>query len=232
MLRLQSVPVIPVERVFEALSRTVSATGGAAPVILFFATFVEYVFPPFPGDAVVILGAWYAVHGELSWPLTFVSVTAGALAGAWVDYEVGVVLGRRLDARALKRGPLSAERLGRFEASYRRWGAWLLVANRFLPGVRAFLFVAAGAARIPLRNVLVYGGISAALWNVVLLAAGGLVAENQDELLALSRRYTLGVSAVAAGVAALALIGVVVRRRRAARAARAARAGRAGSEAP
>jgi membrane protein DedA with SNARE-associated domain len=218
--------VISAERVLEALSRTVSATGGAAPAILFFATFVEYVFPPFPGDAVVILGAWYAVRGELSWPLTFVSVTAGAIAGAWVDHRVGVALGRRLDARALRRGTLSVERLARFEASYRRWGAWLLVANRFMPGVRAFLFVAAGASGIPLRRVLLYGGISAALWNVVLLAAGGLVAENQAELLALSRRYTTGAVAVGAAILALVLLGVVVRRRRA------ARARRAGPEAP
>jgi membrane protein DedA with SNARE-associated domain len=206
------------ERLLEALTRAVSATGGAAPAILFFATFVEYVFPPFPGDAVVILGAWYAVHGELSWPVTFLSVTAGALAGAWVDYRIGVALGRRLDARAVRRGTLSFERLARFEASYRRWGAWLLVANRFLPGVRAMLFVAAGASGIPLRKVLVYGGISAALWNAVLLAAGGLVAENQEELLALSRRYTAGAVVLAAGVLALVLVGVAVRRRRAARA--------------
>jgi membrane protein DedA with SNARE-associated domain len=218
--------VISAERVLEALARAVSATGGAAPPILFFATFVEYVFPPFPGDAVVLLGAWYAVQGELSWPLTFVSVTAGAIAGAWVDHRVGVALGRRLDARALRRGTLSVERLARFEASYRRWGAWLLVANRFMPGVRAFLFVAAGASGIPLRRVLLYGGISAALWNVVLLAAGGLVAENQAELLALSRRYTTGAVAVGAAILALVLLGVVVRRRRA------ARARRAGPEAP
>jgi membrane protein DedA with SNARE-associated domain len=209
--------VITGERLLEALSDAVSATGGAAPAILFFATFVEYVFPPFPGDAVVILGAWYAVHGELSWPVTFLSVTAGALAGAWVDYRIGVALGRRLDARAVRRGSLSVERLARFEASYRRWGAWLLVANRFLPGVRAMLFVAAGASGIPLRRVLVFGGLSAAIWNVVLLAAGGLLAENQDELLALSRRYTEGALVVVAAVLAVVLVGVAVRRRRAAR---------------
>ena len=40
---------------------------------------VEYVFPPFPGDTLVVLGAWYAVNGKISWPLAFAAVTAGAV---------------------------------------------------------------------------------------------------------------------------------------------------------
>ena len=58
----------------QTLADAVSRTGPVAPLILFAASFVEYLFPPFPGDLVVVLGAWYAVQGELSWPATFVSV--------------------------------------------------------------------------------------------------------------------------------------------------------------
>ena len=178
------------QRLAAALAETVSRTGDFAPVILFFATFVEYVFPPFPGDLLVVLGAWYAVEGTLSWPVTFVSVTAGAVAGAWVDYRIGQALGRRLDARAATRSPITAARLARFEASYRRWGAWLLVGNRFMPGLRAFVFLAAGASGIPVRRVMLLGGLSAALWNVFLLGAGALVAHNLEELVGVVDRYT------------------------------------------
>jgi membrane-associated protein len=218
--------VPPAQRLAEALAEAVARTGDLAPLILFFASFVEYVFPPFPGDLVVVLGAWYAVHGALSWPATFAAVTAGAIAGAWVDYRIGAAVGRRLDRRLAKRSALSAERLARFEASYRRWGAWLLVANRFLPGFRAFLFVAAGASGIPLREVLVLGGISAALWNAALLAAGGAAARSLPELMALFERYTRAAWIAIAVAAALALGLVAVRRLRAARAARVARAAR------
>lgn len=174
----------------DALADLVTRTGDFAPVILFFATVVEYVFPPFPGDLLVVLGAWYAVHGTLSWPATFASVTAGAVVGAWIDYRIGAALGRRLDRRAAATGSLSHDRLVRFEASYRRWGSLLLLTNRFFPGVRAFIFLAAGASGIPLRRVLVFGGISAALWNALLLAAGGLLARNASELVTLFERYT------------------------------------------
>ncbi len=200
--------------IVDALAGAVSRTGDVAPLVLFLATFVEYVFPPFPGDLLVVLGAWYAVQGVLSWPATFAAVTAGALAGAWVDHRIGVALGRRVDRSLAARSALSAERLARFEASYRRWGDLLLLLNRFFPGVRAFFFVAAGASGIPLRKVLLLGGVSAALWNALLLAAGGLLARNVNDLVALFERYTQ-IAWALLGLAGLAAAAGLVWRRRA-----------------
>lgn len=198
------------------LADLMARTGPHASALLFFAAFIEYVFPPFPGDALVVLGAWYATHGELSWPVTFAMVTAGALAGATADWWIGRWLGRRLDARAERGGlwGLDKARLERFEAAYRRWGGLFLVANRFLPGVRALFFVAAGAARTPLWEVLVYGGISAAAWNGLLLCAGAFAARNVEELVDLFAHYTVGAWAALAVAAAAALLLLWVARRR------------------
>ena len=207
----------PLQRLVAVLNDAMAQTGGLAPVILVGATFVEYVFPPFPGDLVVVLGAWWAVQGHLSWPATFAAVTAGALVGAWVDYRVGAWIGRRLEQRAtlpnVVHRVLTAERIARFEAEYRRWGGLLIAGNRFLPGVRAFLFVAAGAARVPLRKVLLLGALSAVLWNALLLAAGALLAKNLDELVSLSDRYTRAASTLLAAALLAGAAAWLLRRR-------------------
>jgi membrane protein DedA with SNARE-associated domain len=201
------------DRAAALLSDTVARTGPFAPAVLFGASFVEYVFPPFPGDTVVLLGAWYAARGALSWPTAFAAVTAGAMAGAWLDWRVGRALAPRLEARAAGRGRLDADRLARFDAAYQRYGGLLLVANRFLPGIRAFLFLAAGAARLPLGRVLLLGGISAALWNALLLAVGALLVRNLADMIAFFERYTeIAWWVMGAAAAALAL-GVALRRR-------------------
>ncbi len=194
------------------LGELVARSGPAALPVLFLASLVEYVFPPFPGDLLVLLGAWYAVQGVISWPLAFAVVTAGALVGATLDYAVGRWLAHRLDVRAGRRGPLSAERLAQFVNAYQRWGAALLVANRFMPGVRAFVFIGAGAAGIPLARVLLLGGISAALWNAILLAAGGLLVRSLPELLELFRAYSNLAWAVLLGAAVLIAAWAGVRR--------------------
>ncbi len=205
-----------VDRLAALLTDVVVHTGRFAPAVLFGASFVEYVFPPFPGDTIVVLGAWYAAHGALSWPAAFAAVTAGAVAGAWLDWRVGRAIVPSVKGRAALHGLLDAARLARFEAAYQRWGGLLLVANRFLPGIRAFLFVAAGAARIPLGKVLLLGGLSAALWNVLLLGVGALLARNLQDMSAIVDRYTRGTWIAMGLVAALLVLRAVLRRRGAA----------------
>lgn len=192
-------------RLTELLRQLLERTGPAAPALLFLAAFLEYVFPPFPGDLLVVLGAWYATHGELSWPVTFAAVTAGAVCGAAADWRLGRWLGARIDERAGRGRVLGLDRaqVERFEALYRRYGPLFLVANRFLPGVRAFFFLAAGASHIPLWEVLLFGGLSAAAWNGLLLAGGAYAARNLEELVQLFDRFTRG-AWLALGAAALA----------------------------
>jgi membrane-associated protein len=187
-------------------------SGPAAPAILFLASLVEYVFPPAPGDLLVLLGAWYAVQGVISWPLAFAAVTGGAVLGSAMAYGLGRWLAPRLDAPVSWRGPLTAERLARFVSAYRRWGSALIVVNRFMPGLRAFVFVAAGAARIPLSRVLLLGGISAALWNALLLAAGALLVRTLPELIELFRAYSNVAWGVLLGAAILLALGAWLRR--------------------
>ena len=210
------------EELHARLAEFIAHTGAYAPAVLLLASFIEHVFPPFPGDVLVLFGAWYAVHGELSWPLTLLSVTAGAVIGAGVDWRIGRWVGARLEQRVETQtffgGRLTPESLAAFEERYRRYGPLLLVANRFLPGFRAFIFIAAGASRVPLRDVLVFGGISAALWNAGLLAAGALLAHNLTELIGLLERYTRGVATVLvllvlAFLVRKAVLGVARRRR-------------------
>lgn len=200
------------DRVAVSLTAIVQATGPFAWVVLFGASLVEYVFPPFPGDTIVLLGAWYAVQGAISYPAALIAVTAGAMLGAWFDWRVGWALAESAESHGRPRGRLDAERLARFEAAYRRWGSFLLLANRFLPGIRAFLFLAAGASRIPLRKVIALGGISALLWNGLLLFVGASMARNLDEMKEFFERYTNAAWIAMGLVAAIALAAFLVRR--------------------
>ena len=81
------------------LESVLGKAGPAAPLLLFLASFLEYVFPPVPGDAVAVLGAWYATHGGLSWTVLFASLSIGAMAGTAFDWRLGLWLGARLDDR-------------------------------------------------------------------------------------------------------------------------------------
>ncbi|MBW1872182.1 MAG: DedA family protein [Deltaproteobacteria bacterium] len=168
---------------------------GLGAVVLFCSSLIEYVFPPFPGDVITLFGAWLVVKGVWSFPFALILATSGSLLGAALDYAIGVWLSRRLDRlpaeKDVKRWtPLTKEKYGLLLAKFRRHGAIYILINRFLPGIRAFFFIVAGASRMSLWKVLVYAAISAVVWNTLLLGAGYSVGANWDDLRSLFASYT------------------------------------------
>jgi membrane-associated protein len=194
------------EDLVRALIDFLSAGQSAAGLgTLFLSAMIEYVLPPFPGDTVTLFGAFLAAVEGWSVPLVFVAVTAGSVAGAALDYALGRRLGRApvetLTGRKRRLRELAAPLIARFE----RRGAAYLALNRFLPGIRALLFVAAGMARLPAWKVLAWGAAAAALWNALIIAAGFAVGANWPRLLEWLRTYT-AIAWIAVGLIVLALV--------------------------
>lgn len=171
----------------ELLDRWIHAVGPLGYVALLLAAFIEYVFPPFPGDTVVLLGGVFAVRGERPWLLVLLAVTLGSVAGAAVDFYIGKRLAQRFES-----GEHFAERhpqLSSLHERMRRHGMWLIAFNRFLPGVRGPLFAAAGASGMNFRRVMLWGAFSAVLWNALIMGVGSAVGGNAERLESLLGQY-------------------------------------------
>jgi membrane-associated protein len=166
------------------------------------AALVEYVFPPFPGDAVCLFGAFLVGHAGWSLPVVFVAVMAGNLLGLSADFAFGRWMRRRTDRSGAPPDSYAA-RLVALEPRFARHAAWTLLVNRFLPGIRAFLFVGAGYYRVPYRRVVLYGFLSALAWNGLIFAAGVAVGMNWGELSIWMSRYTTAVWILLGVVAAV-----------------------------
>lgn len=192
---------------FDALVRELGPWG----VVLFgVAALLEYVFPPFPGDTVTLLGGAYASRGEHPLWLVLVVLMGFSVAGMALTWVVGRSLGKRLDAA--KEGPLvfglTHEQLRRAQVTMRERGEWVLVLNRFMPSFRAMVFVAAGASGTPLPRVLLLGSVSALAWNALLIFVGSKVGAHADQLEAWLSTYRF----IALGVTAVVLLGFLARR--------------------
>lgn len=204
-----------VAAVFEQLDTWMQAVGPLALLALGLAAMIEYIFPPFPGDTILLLGGVYAVRGEQSWVLVLAVVTAGSLVGAALNYWIGIQVAGRFERGTADRflGIRRTELL-RLQERMKARGKWLLVANRFMPGVRSLIFLAAGAARIPFATVMGLGAASALAWNVVILSAGIAVGGNLERLEAIFERYQTVALAIILAVIALVVVRAVIARRR------------------
>jgi membrane protein DedA with SNARE-associated domain len=182
--------VVRVRAVLETLDAWLTAVGPYGTWLLAAAACLEYLVPPFPGDTLLLLGGIYAVRGAQNPWLVLLAMTLGGSAGAWLQS----VLGRRLSLRVhsapegstllVSHGTLLSA-VGRLRAT----GTWLLLVNRFFPGIRAFAFVGAGLAEVPLGRALLFGFLSSLAWNGLVMGAGVAVGGNLEKLQALMGQY-------------------------------------------
>jgi membrane protein DedA with SNARE-associated domain len=195
----------------------ISAVGPAGYWVLGVAAMLEYLVPPFPGDSILLLGGVYAVRGDRPWLWVFIAVTLGSVLGAALNYAVGKWLSDRLDRhpeRPVLFGKVSHARIVALEERMRRSGGALIAVNRFMPGIRALVFLAAGASRMPFKRVMMLGAISAMAWNALVLGVGFAVGGNAERLQALLGRYqTLSIVVIVLVVATLAVRAVLRARR-------------------
>ena len=164
-----------------------------------------------PGDSLLFAaGLVSAAEGSgVSLTVLIIGVLVAAVAGDSVGYAFGARLGRPWLERRAAGGRLDARHLRRAEAFYERFGWFAVVAARWIPWVRTFVPILAGAARMPYRRFLPANIVGAVIWGAGLLVIGHLAA---TEPTLRHTSYVVAGAFVATSLV-LAVIGVVRRRR-------------------
>lgn len=191
----------------EAFDSAIQQVGPVGFLVLGLAAALEYVLPPFPGDSVVLLGGVYAVRGQQPYWLVFLAVLGGSVLGALANYSLGQWIGKRVERDPTRKTVLglSMRAIHDAEARMRKYGDWLIAANRFIPGIRGLFFVAAGMSGMRRGRVLALGALSAAAHTALLLGVGVAVGGNAERIGELVTRFQNAILGLMVA-AALALV--------------------------
>jgi membrane-associated protein len=143
-----------------------------------------------PGDTLLFAAGVLVKKGTFDQPLWLViAIEMGAaIAGNMVGYEIGRRGGPAVfnqpDSRLFK-----PEYVERTQAFFDRYGALAIVLGRFVPVVRTFITVMAGAGRMNFRTYATYTVIGGVLWTVSVTMLGyflgnvAFIADNIELLL-------------------------------------------------
>lgn len=139
--------------------------------------FIENIFPPFPSDVLVVFAGSLAGLGTIDFTVTLILTSLGSTFGFVVMYKVGDWFGLRI----LETGKLPfipTDQVHKVERWFRKYGYFLIVANRFLAGTRAIVSFFAGMSELPLLSTTILSFVSALVWNFLLLYAGLKLGQN------------------------------------------------------
>jgi len=146
--------------------------------------FVEcgLLFPILPGDSLLFAVGLFIATGDLKVGIgaACLILSASAFAGNVVGYEIG-----------RKAGPPLFHREGRFLNTrnfrkthdfFDKFGSKALVLGRFVPIVRTFITVIAGAGEMPRRKFFVWSLVGAVLWATGLTLLGYFLGDSVPAL--------------------------------------------------
>jgi len=126
-----------------------------------------------PGDSLLFTAGLLCAAGFAGLPLwallvfTPLAAIAGNLVGYWIGRRAGPAVFNRPDSRFFK-----AEFVDKSHAFFEKYGARTIVYARFVPIVRTFATVMAGASRMNYRVYVIYSIIGGLLWGVGVILLG------------------------------------------------------------
>src|SRR5918999_5711847 len=126
-----------------------------------------------PGDSLLVVAGLIArVHPDrLNVVILLVSLFVAAVVGDAVGYYTGHKLGPRLFTRQ-KSFLFRPSHLQRAHEFYEKYGGKTIIIARFVPIVRTFAPIVAGAAEMSYRQFVLYNVVGGFLWVFSMILAG------------------------------------------------------------
>jgi membrane-associated protein len=126
-----------------------------------------------PGDTLLFSAGLLTATGRFDVPfwlqlmLVPLAAIAGNLVGYWIGYKAGPAVFNKPDSRLFRQ-----EYVERSHDFFERYGARTIVLARFVPIVRTFATVMAGASRMRFATYAAYSVIGGVLWAGGVLSLG------------------------------------------------------------
>jgi membrane protein DedA with SNARE-associated domain len=175
---------------------------------------VENFGVPAPGETILVAAAVYAGTGRLSIVGVGVIAVLAAIIGNCIGYAIGYFGGHALVLRFGRYVFLTKERLDKTERFFARRGGLVVVAGRFIEGLRQAAGIIAGTAEMPWKEFLAYTTLGAVLWVGVWAPIGYLAGDHIGTIYADATRYSLYVLIAIVVLLAAWIVRTVWRRRR------------------
>ncbi|MCY3595793.1 MAG: DedA family protein [Bacteroidetes bacterium] len=172
----------------ELLERTTEVPVIWGYTLVFFIAWLENVFPPIPGDVLVVFAGYLAAIGPMAIFPVIAFSTLGGILGFMCMYYIGRYGGPRLlESRALRWLP--SESVSRVQNWLQTWGYTVVAANRFLSGARTVIAFTVGMNRMPALPVGLLASLSAAVWVTLIAVLGYVVGDEWERVVDYLARY-------------------------------------------
>jgi membrane protein DedA with SNARE-associated domain len=164
----------------EIINFLVETIGSLGYIGIFALMFLESSFFPFPSEVVMIPAGYLAYKGEMNLFLAVFSGILGSVAGAVFNYILAFKLGRAFLIKYGKYLFIKEETLEKLEDFFQKHGHISTFNGRLIPGIRQYISLPAGIAKMHMGKFIAYTALGAGIWVVVLALLGYFLGQNEE----------------------------------------------------
>ena len=124
-----------------------------------------------PGDSLLVVAGLFAAAGKLNLALLLSLLFVAAVLGDAVGYYSGAKMGPHLFTRP-KSLLFRPSHLQKAHSFYEKYGGKTIIIARFVPIVRTFAPIVAGAAKMPYRRFVMFNVVGGFLWVFTMILSG------------------------------------------------------------
>lgn len=147
---------------------------------IFVMTFLESTFLPIPSEITMVPAGYLIFQGKMDFWLVFFSSVFGTTGGAALNYAIARRFGRPLLQKYKRFLLLNDLRLAKMDVFFEKHGEVSTFTGRLLPGVRHFISIPAGIAKMNIHKFWIYTSLGGGLWMLALIGVGYYIGNNED----------------------------------------------------
>ena len=175
-------------------------------VTLFLFAFVENVFPPSPSDLVVVIGGSLVSTGVINFAPAVLLTTIGSVIGFMILFYFGSTVDRKV-VHSGKYKYIPVDAIEKVELWFKKYGYYVIVANRFMPGTRSVISFFSGMSSLNVKKTLILATTSALVWNALIIYLGYIFGNN----LSVVDKYLSTYSSIAISITVVVVIIFVIK---------------------
>lgn len=193
------------EQVINFIRGMVESNVTISYLVFFASSFLQIVFPPYPGDSITIFSGYVtAVSSRFALVPVVINSMVGTVMGSLLVYHFGRMNGENvLNYKWVKRF-LPERKRRKATRLFKKYGAGAVFLSKFIPGANTLIILFSGMFKV--KRYIVYLSILAAamVHNTILVLLGKFLGHNMVFIEKLIKTYNILV------VCLIILIGLVV----------------------
>ncbi|MCU0661419.1 MAG: DedA family protein [Myxococcota bacterium] len=193
----------------ELIFQLTELNGGFAILVVFGILLLCGLGLPIPEDIPLIAAGYLIYLHETTWAIALLAGMSGVLVGDSIIFWFGKRLGAKLFRSRLVMFLTTPQRILKIKAYYRKYGEKIIIAGRFLPGLRAAIFFVAGSSGVRYSKFIALDGIAALVSVPVWLFLGSRFGSEIDSLMDKIHRGKTIALAVLGGIVLVYIISFI-----------------------